>query len=156
MKKLFIFLTLITSLSLLTGCSIFGERRYGEGDVVRVLINLSGNQSTHFFVNLRIFNDSDEARLLRVGGFEFLDGDEWIFIPPANPFDDFMMGDYPLQPSGHASDTFNTVMNFSDWLNPDYPTLGEFRAVIRVYDLNGNYQFTQASNTRTLEYFRFE
>lgn len=153
MKKLFILLTVIISLPFLNGCSIFGERRYGEGDVVRVLINPSFDQSTQFFVNLHIFNDSDEARLLRIGGFEFLDGDEWILIPPIGEyewmFDKFY---YPLQPSDRTS----TTMGFENWLNPDYPTLGEFRAVIRVYDLDGNYQFTQASNTRTLEYFRFE
>ena len=154
MKKLFVFLTLITGLSVLTGCNLLGERRYGEGDVVRVLINPAHDQSTQFFVNLRIYNDSDEARLLRIGGFEFLDGDEWIFVPPVGEYEwlfDWMFGE-GLQPN----DSFGSVMNFNDWLNPDYPTLGEFRAVIRVYDLDGNYQFTQASNTRTLEYFRFE
>gem|GEM_PF-1823981 len=157
MKK-FLNLVLITlAIVLLTGCNLLGERHYGEGDEVRVLINLADNQSTNFFVNLHIFNDSDEARRLRIEGFEYLENDEWILIPPVDEYEwmlDFMPS--TLQPSGQQDDRTSTVMSFNDWLNPDYPTLGEFRAVIRVYDLDGNYQFTQTSNTRILEYFRFE
>jgi len=155
MKKLLGLTLIIGTIVLLTGCDLFGERRYGEGDVVRVLINPSGDQSTQFFMNLRIFNDSDEARQVRIGGFEYRDGDDWILIPPTGEHE-WMFNKWVLQPSGHDSDTFNTTMQFNYWLNPNYPTLGEFRAVVRVYDLNGNYQFTQESNTRTLEHFRFE
>jgi len=155
MKKIFILLTVLLGLTVLTGCSLFGERRYGEGDVVRVLINPSGDQSTQFFMNLRIYNDSDEARQVIVQGFEYLDGGEWISIPPIGSHA-WMFGGWTIQPTGHDSSSLATTMSFEDWLNPDYPTLGEFRAVVRVYDLDGNYQFTQASNIRTLEHFRFE
>ena len=153
MKKLLGLVLVGLSIVLLTGCDLFGERHYGEGDVVRVLINPSSGD----FMNLHLFNDSNEARQLRIAGFEYLDGNEWVLIPPVGEYEwmfDFMAS--MLQPSGQSDDRVGTVMNFRDWLNPDYPTTGEFRAVIRVYDLDGNYQFTQASNTRTLEHFRFE
>ena len=155
MKKLFVLLTVVLGLTVLTGCSLFGERRYGEGDVVRVLINPSSDQSSQFFVNLRIYNDSDEARQVRIQGFEYLDGNEWVFISPISD-EEWMTSKSTLQPTGHESNSLATIMSFEEWLNPDYPTIGEFRAVVRVYDLDGNYQFTQESNTRTLEHFRFE
>ena len=148
----------VLATAVLTGCDLFGERRYGEGDVVRVLINLSHTPETQHFVNLQIFNDSDQPRLLRIAGFEYLDGDEWQWIPPSSEHEwmtDFMSGGDTLTPAGTDRSSFGTVMNFHDWLNPDYPTIGEFRAVIRVYDLDGNYQFTQASNVRELQYFSF-
>jgi len=155
MKKLLGLVGIFMTMVLLTGCGLFGERRYGEGEVVRVLINPAFDQSTQFFMNLRTYNDSDEVRQVRIDGFEYLDGDEWVFIPPLGD-EEWMFSTWTLQPSGHDSDTFSTTMGFNYWLNPDYPTIGEFRARIRVYDLDGNYQFTQESNTRTLEHFRFE
>jgi len=159
MKKILNLIWIVMAMVLLTGCNPFAERRYGEGDVVRVLINPSGEPSSQFFMNLHVFNDSDEARYLVIDGFEYLDGNEWIKIPPIGEEDwmfNRMHGGKALQPNGQDADSFGTIMHFNDWLNPNYPTTGEFRARIRVYDLDGNYQFTQASNTGTLEYFRFE
>lgn len=160
MKKLLGLILIGVLIVSLTGCNMVRrEQRYGEGDVVRVLINLAFDESTQHFVNLRIHNDSDEARLLRIEGFEYLEDGEWVLIPPIGEDDwlhDFIFDGDPLQIAGTDGDTFNTIMNFHDWLNPNYPTLGEFRASVRVYDLDGDYQFTQTSNSRELQYFRFE
>ena len=159
MKKWLSLLCFVLLVPFLTGCSaLFGDRRYGEGDVVRVLINPAFDASTQFFVNLQIFNDSDEARLLRIEGFEYLDDGTWVLIPPIADeawMNSFMMEGDPLQAAGSDADAFGTTMGFDAWLNPDYPTTGEFRARVRVYDLDGHYQFTQTSNALELQHFYF-
>jgi len=155
MKRLMGLAGIIIALFLLTGCGLFGERRYGEGDVIRVLINHSLDQTSQFFLNMRIYNDSDEQLQVSIIGFEYLENNEWISISPiAN--EDWMFEKTILQPSGHESSSVATIMSFDKWLNPNYPTIGDFRAIVRVYNMNGDFQFEQPSNIRELQYFRFE
>ena len=158
MKKFTTLTLLLLSIILITGCNTFSERRYGEGDVVRVLINPSGQPQNQHFMNLQIFNDSNEEWLVKIEGFETLENEEWVLITPFANEDwmtDFLNGSEPLEREGERNDRFGTIMSFDLWLHPDYPTTGDFRASIRVYDLNGNYQFTQASNVREIQYFTF-
>ena len=153
MKKILNLVWILVVAVLLTACS---NRRYGEGEVVKVLINPSGEPQTQFFMNLRLYNHSDEVVNAVVEGFEYLDGETWVSIPPISEEEWVQELGFRLSAKDHQGDITNTTLGFSDWLNPDYPTTGTFRVSVRVYDLEGNYQFTQTSNERELSYFTFD
>ena len=147
MKNIFSVILCLITMVTLTACS---ERRYGEGEFVEVLINLTSSPETQFFVNLRLTNHSDEAVQVEVNGFEYLDGENWVTIPPIS--DESLTWELGIE---SPSNVLGTVLSFEQWLSPDYPTQGTFRVSVRVYDLNGKYLFTQESNARELEHFTF-
>lgn len=155
MKKILAMLGLTAIIIVtLSGCGILGERRYGEGDVVRVLLNPPTND-TFMHMNFRVFNDTNETQYFQIEGFEIQSGDYWELIPPSAN-EEWMFEKRTLTPQDTDGAIFTTTLGFEYWLNQDYPTTGEFRVRVSVVDRDGNYLFTQVSNVRTIENFRFE
>ena len=151
MKKI---LMLVLTVAATLGLAACGDRRYGEGDVVEVLIN-PAHDTTQQFMNLHLFNHSNDNVVVVIEGFEYLDGDNWILIPPVSEAEWVQNNSTELS-TEDGRNRAGTVLGFEYWLNPDYPTEGTFRVSARVYDISGAYLFTQGSNVRELEGFSFE